>query len=39
MNDDNLIHFSERSESEARENGKIGGVKAGEIRRGKNYEQ
>ena len=31
----NLIPFSERSESEARENGKIGGIKSGETRRQK----
>lgn len=35
MNDKNLIPFSNRSESEARENGRKGGIKSGEVRRRK----
>lgn len=35
MNDNNLVPFSERSESEARESGRKGGIKSGEARRRK----
>lgn len=35
LNDKNLIPFSNRSESEARENGRKGGIKSGEVRRRK----
>jgi len=35
MNDENLIPFNERSESEARGNGHKGGLKSGEVRREK----
>ena len=35
MNEQNLIPFNERSESEARESGQKGGVKSGEVRREK----
>lgn len=35
MNDENLIPFSERSESEARENGRKGGINSGKSRRKK----
>lgn len=33
MNDKNLIPYNKRSESEARENGRKGGIKSGEVRR------
>ena len=35
LNDKNLVPFSNRSESEARENGRKGGIKSGETRRRK----
>lgn len=35
MNDENLIPFNERSEEEARELGKLGGINSGASRRGK----
>ncbi len=35
LNDKNLVPFSNRSESEARENGRKGGRKSGETRRRK----
>lgn len=35
MNEQNLIPFNQRSESEAREMGTIGGIRSGEVRREK----
>lgn len=35
MNDENLIPYNKRSEKEARENGRKGGIKSGETRRRK----
>lgn len=39
MNDENLIPFNQRSEAEARELGKKGGIKSGEVRRKKAAER